>query len=194
MVVLEAPTQDRRNRPLAAIAAVALLAAAACVWLLLATRPGPAAAPEVVASPGGVGDTVAFTDADGNQGTITLLSIRRTTEKEPGSRFLEGPKWSYLIAEFKVTATVASPATGGPFIASRGFQAVGPSGDVYVSRAAPNPVEIGDLHPRLAAGESTQGVIGFDAPVGKLRIDFRLGGTDPQGTSAPVVASFNIDG
>jgi hypothetical protein len=136
-------------------------------------------APPPTTGPGGVGDTITFTDIDGNEGTVTLLSIRRSTEKAPDSRFAPDPiNGSFLIAEFRVTATKGTVS-----MSSSDFT-VAADGRTYVKTpvATPRYIDGG----RLTQGHSVEGPVGFDVPIGHLRILF-------SDRAAPI-AAFDVDG
>jgi hypothetical protein len=133
--------------------------------------------PPVPEEHGGIGDTLTFTDSMGGTGTITLHGMRRTTQKAADSRFAPDPQWSYLIFDLTITSTegLVSPDPSKLRVQSdQGWHRFTP---------VPTPVMLGLT--LLDTGQSTRGLLGFDAPPGQLRLDYN----DRNGP----VASFMVD-
>lgn len=147
---------------------------AAATWLIGGFSQ-PAAPPPTTT--GGVGDTVTFTDIDGHEGTVTLLSIRRTTDRAPDAATARPRNGSYLIAELRVTAT------NGTVDASASRFTVTTGGRTYQKNPEPLASHIGGA---AQPGHSVEGPVGFDAPIGHLRILFS--------DRASALASFDVEG
>jgi hypothetical protein len=163
-------------------AVLAIVVAAFVIGMNVGTASTPKTKPVAAsaAPPAAPGQTVAWKDALGNTGTITISSPRRV---QPQPQYDEHPAaGSWLVVDVTVQVT-----KGTAEVDYMGFEAQGADGLMHQGTSAPLTDDAEMLSTGLAAGRSVSGQVGFDIPAGHALVDW-------EAAIGPPLATFSVQG